>query len=243
MHKRTTMCVCLLLNCTLELHTFADGCTWQYSVPVFQTGWSDYFMTTTTPKITIQCPFFAPGLCLTGGHQICCRANFTVLVLFCSFRKVIPKPVSEIYEDHCGDGPPWRWLLPCHYKRRTLPQYASPYEVWSIVNTPHQFLRPFHILIIRIISIGNLLHNRRRGEPKDVMTSLSSVDVAPLERSCTFFYRIYPKENIPASCRFFIRKNNEISRTLRLMHDGRSFDKILPRQVGYFGTWINCKQP
>jgi hypothetical protein len=25
-------------------------------------------------------------------------------------------------------------------------------------------------------------------------------------------------------------------RTLRLMHDGISFDKILPKQVGYFGT-------
>ncbi|XP_064626626.1 palmitoyltransferase ZDHHC21-like [Lineus longissimus] len=43
--------------------------------------------------------------------------------------QVIPKPVVEIYEDHCGDGPPWRWLLPCHYKRRSLPQYLSPYDV------------------------------------------------------------------------------------------------------------------
>jgi hypothetical protein len=25
-------------------------------------------------------------------------------------------------------------------------------------------------------------------------------------------------------------------RTLRLMHDGISFDKIQPKQVGYFGT-------
>jgi hypothetical protein len=31
-------------------------------------------------------------------------------------------------------------------------------------------------------------------------------------------------------------------RTLLLMHDGVSFDKILPKQVGYFGTWINWKQ-
>jgi hypothetical protein len=29
------------------------------------------------------------------------------------------------------------------------------------------------------------------------------------------------------------------SRTLRLMHDGISFDKILPKQMGYFGTRIN----
>jgi hypothetical protein len=40
----------------------------------------------------------------------------------------------------------------------------------------------------------------------------------------------------PASCRFFIRITDEILRTLRLMHDGISFDKILPKQVGYFGT-------
>jgi hypothetical protein len=46
----------------------------------------------------------------------------------------------------------------------------------------------------------------------------------------------------PASCRFFIRKP-DILRTLRLMHDGRSFDKILPKQVGYVGTRINCIQP
>jgi hypothetical protein len=31
-------------------------------------------------------------------------------------------------------------------------------------------------------------------------------------------------------------------RTLLLMHDGESIDKIQPKQVGYFGTWINWKQ-
>jgi hypothetical protein len=33
--------------------------------------------------------------------------------------------------------------------------------------------------------------------------------------------------------------HDAISRTLRLMHDGIRFDKILPKQVGYFGTRIN----
>jgi hypothetical protein len=33
--------------------------------------------------------------------------------------------------------------------------------------------------------------------------------------------------------------NDEISRTLRLMHDGVSLDEILPKEVGYFGTRIN----
>jgi hypothetical protein len=41
---------------------------------------------------------------------------------------------------------------------------------------------------------------------------------------------------------FSSRKTDEISRTLRLMHDGISFDKILPKQVDYFGTGINWKQ-
>jgi hypothetical protein len=31
-------------------------------------------------------------------------------------------------------------------------------------------------------------------------------------------------------------------RTLLLTHDGVSFDKIQPKQVGYFWTWINWKQ-
>jgi hypothetical protein len=40
------------------------------------------------------------------------------------------------------------------------------------------------------------------------------------------------------SCRFFVRKTDDILRTLLLMHDidGVSFDKIAPKQVGYFGT-------
>jgi hypothetical protein len=32
------------------------------------------------------------------------------------------------------------------------------------------------------------------------------------------------------------RKTGDILRTLLLMHDDVSFDKILPKQVGYFGT-------
>jgi hypothetical protein len=98
-------------------------------------------------------------------------------------------------------------------------------------------------------TMGNLLDNRRRCErsPNDVMTSLSSVDIAPPKRSCTFFPQdLSPKQNlsIPVSCRFFIRKTDEIffirktdeiSRTLNFIHDGISFDKILPNQVGYYG--------
>jgi hypothetical protein len=42
--------------------------------------------------------------------------------------------------------------------------------------------------------------------------------------------------SMPASCRCFIRKTDDILRTLLLMHDGVSFGKILPKQVGYFGT-------
>jgi hypothetical protein len=42
--------------------------------------------------------------------------------------------------------------------------------------------------------------------------------------------------SIPVSYRFFVRKTDDILRTLLLMHDGVSFDKIQPKQVGYFGT-------
>jgi hypothetical protein len=36
-----------------------------------------------------------------------------------------------------------------------------------------------------------------------------------------------------------MRKTDEILRTLRLLHDGTGFDKILSKQMGYFGTRIN----
>jgi hypothetical protein len=54
------------------------------------------------------------------------------------------------------------------------------------------------------------------------------VDLAQRKRSCTS-YRIYPKENIVYTGRpadFFIWNTDEISRTLRLMHDGISFDMV-----------------
>jgi hypothetical protein len=35
---------------------------------------------------------------------------------------------------------------------------------------------------------------------------------------------------------FFVRKTEDILRPLLLMHDGVNFDKIKPKQVGYFGT-------
>jgi hypothetical protein len=35
------------------------------------------------------------------------------------------------------------------------------------------------------------------------------------------------------------RRPDEISSNLGLMHGGMSFDKIVPKQVGYFGTRIN----
>jgi hypothetical protein len=50
------------------------------AVPVFHTGWSDYILTTTTPKITTQCPFFAPGL-IVVEIKFAVQQNFTVLVI------------------------------------------------------------------------------------------------------------------------------------------------------------------
>jgi hypothetical protein len=73
-----------LFVCLFELHAFhafADVCTQQYSVPVFHTGW--LYILTTTPQITMHpVPFLCPWpVHHCGGHQICCQANFTVLVL------------------------------------------------------------------------------------------------------------------------------------------------------------------
>jgi hypothetical protein len=52
-----------------------------------------------------------------------------------------------------------------------------------------------------------------------------------------FFVRAQKKTfSIPVSGKFFIRKTDEISRTLRLMRDGMSVDQIQPKHVGYFGT-------
>jgi hypothetical protein len=42
--------------------------------------------------------------------------------------------------------------------------------------------------------------------------------------------------SMPVSCIFFVRKTDEILRTLLLMHDGVSFDKIQQKKRGYFGT-------
>jgi hypothetical protein len=52
---------------------------------------------------------------------------------------------------------------------------------------------------------------------------------------------MYSKENIVYTgvLQIFHQKPMTIPRTLRLMHDGISFDKIRPKQVGYFGTRIN----
>jgi hypothetical protein len=92
-HARMTI-VCMS---SFELHTFASGCTRQYSVPVFHTGWSDCTFWQLHPKSPPSAPTWqysvpvfhtgwsdctfwqlhpksppsAPGLCLTGGHQIC----------------------------------------------------------------------------------------------------------------------------------------------------------------------------
>jgi hypothetical protein len=94
---------------------------------------------------------------------------------------------------------------------------------------------------------GNLL---RAEWPKDVMTSLSSVDIAPCKRSCSFFYMIYPKENIVSAgvLQIFHTKNRSRYREVCIwcMIDDTSLDQILhlqPKQVGYFGTRINWKQP
>jgi hypothetical protein len=60
-----------------------------------------------------------------------------------------------------------------------------------------------------------------------------------LEKIVYIFLQDFSKKktlSMPVSCRFFIRKTDDILRTLLLMHDGVSFDEIQPKQVCYFGT-------
>jgi tellurite resistance-related uncharacterized protein len=48
--------------------------------------------------------------------------------------------------------------------------------------------------------------------------------------------------SIPAVLQIFHSKNRGEWRTLRLMHGGISFDKILPKHAGYLGTSINVTE-
>jgi hypothetical protein len=115
---------------------------------------------------------------------------------------------------------------------------SFPLVKWVISRVKGSDCDPFVFSAVHCSPMRNLRDNRRRCRRWDQNTSwrhFSSVDVAPRKRSCTFF-------SIPASWRFFIHITDEILRTLHLMHDGISFDKILPKQMGYFGAWINWNQ-
>jgi hypothetical protein len=50
---------------------------------------------------------------------------------------------------------------------------------------------------------------------------------------------IYPKEKLFFICRLPAEFSYEKPTRYCEMNDGISFDKILPKQVGYFGTIIN----
>jgi hypothetical protein len=86
--------------------------------------------------------------------------------------------------------------------------------------------------------MGNLLANRRRCKRSNQNTSwrhFSSVDEAPRKKIVYIFLHALSTRNKLAAYRLFIRKSDGTSRTLRLMYDGISFDKILPKEEGYFG--------
>jgi hypothetical protein len=102
---------------------------------------------------------------------------------------------------------------------------------------------PFHIFERNTITMGNLLiiDGAASGQPKRRHDVTFHVDIAPWKRLCTFFYRIYPNENIVNTgvMPIFHTKNDDILRTLHLRPDVIGFDKIQPKQVGHFGTRIN----
>jgi hypothetical protein len=65
----------------------------------------------------------------------------------------------------------------------------------------------------------------------------STVDVAQRKRLVYKSKRKHCLYRHPADLSY--EKIDEISRPLRLMQDGISFDKIIPKQMGYFRTRIN----
>jgi hypothetical protein len=111
---------------------------------------------------------------------------------------------------------------------------------------------PVHLLVphLPFTIMGNLLDNRRRCERSDQKKSWrhlscwrSTAEKIVYIFSTGFIQKKTLSIPLPASCSFFIWKTDEISRTLHLMHDGIYFDKILPKQMRYFGTRINRRQP
>jgi hypothetical protein len=67
--------------------------------------------------------------------------------------------------------------------------------------------------------------------PKDVTFPLLTLHRGKdrVHFSTGFFQKECPAD-------FSYEKTGEVLKTLLLMHDGISFGKILPKQVGYFGT-------
>jgi hypothetical protein len=68
---------------SFELHTFAGGCTdstvYRYSTLADQTVHFDNNYTQNHHPVPFLCPWPVRDC---GGHQICCQANFTFLVLY-----------------------------------------------------------------------------------------------------------------------------------------------------------------
>jgi hypothetical protein len=94
------------------------------------------------------------------------------------------------------------------------------------------------------ITMRNPRDNRRRCRRWNQKTSLFLCWRSTAEKIVYIFLQDFPKKktlSILVSCRFFICITDEILRTLLLMHDGISFGKILPKQVCYFGAWMNWK--
>jgi hypothetical protein len=86
--------------------------------------------------------------------------------------------------------------------------------------------------------LGNVLSNRRRCEriaKKNSWRHIYSVD--PWRTTSKNLQDLTKRKDLSR------RPPIVVSRNLRYMHDGISFDKILPKQVGYIGTRFNWKQP
>jgi hypothetical protein len=80
---------------------------------------------------------------------------------------------------------------------------------------------------------GDLLYNRRRcGGVTRSHHDVTFPLLTQYRGKCLTGFIQKKTLSIPRPADFLIWKTDEISRPLRLMHDGISFDKILPKQVG-----------
>jgi hypothetical protein len=181
----------------------------------------------------------------------------------CSANLTKTNTVFRQYPNFCYSFPPetcrWMWLkmfslyvlvyrhqippvLKTNAKKFILDLEHRSFSFWWFVSTTLSVcIALWFDIWFEIIFAGETfsLYNRRRCERCDQKTSwrhFSSVDVAPRKNRIHFSAWFIQKKTLSTCILFsifFVRKTDEMLRTLRLMHDGIRCHKTLPKQVGY----------